>query len=357
MTPRRRPQGPPKDFPDCLYQPRGEPERLKNMTISQLHNLPTELIFIVIEHLAHLEVQSFRLACSKFWHTVPHSTNMGSHEAKERFKQSLRDDKTTAKTEAKERALIASCRRERESRWTIEGLSVSTNFYCSYCRLDHLSTAFSPTELSKPPEERLCKGAEPTTRVRLCAHFTFSHAELAAAAEIYRPTLCRHPSHLYGAFWSTREPAWFHPPQIHKWVMFQHIGVLKLAQGEDLTKNTLRAALTALGRPAIFCAHMSACGEWVDTKPCAVRTWRSVFLFDVRCEQEDCWTLCRLYRWEGDVVMQVWRKLAAKCEFTLGVNGPKNIRNCEGKATEAVWLAQTSLGPRVPGGAEVEILG
>lgn len=71
---------------------------------------------------------------------------------------------------------------------------VRRQFFCSGCQIQHPRSAFSPPELAKLPEKRLCKGLE--GKLRLCEHISFSFQDLHSLLTKIDDKQCPHSEFL-----------------------------------------------------------------------------------------------------------------------------------------------------------------
>ena len=241
---------------------------LYNHKFSRLYNLPREVLLQIMHHLKHDTVGFFMLRCAsrlfchmasleefqpegppegsyrfRLWcryckapHDRPceylspdHGRDLGMHtlsldylQRRERAlirhlleKDRLCDRCRAEKLHEKERFTWGSCKFW-EDRW--EGKR------CSGCKQEHSGKLFSPTELNKDDETRVCIGRE--GYVRVCSHLTLTWAEVERGVLSIRQMMqrkremnqaitfrcielarCRHQSHANdGCRWVQRGP-------------------------------------------------------------------------------------------------------------------------------------------------------
>ncbi|KAF2733882.1 hypothetical protein EJ04DRAFT_553080 [Polyplosphaeria fusca] len=124
-----------------------------NITSSQLHSLPGELILDIGDILTADAVLAMRLVCRDFYFIL-RPPLIADYEARESFKAGLKRDAFSW-----------------YPRYTqLKGLQDLV--ICAACRTLHAKSRFTSKSLSRAPEERTCIGAE--QRLRLCNHRTLS---------------------------------------------------------------------------------------------------------------------------------------------------------------------------------------
>ncbi|OCK85699.1 hypothetical protein K432DRAFT_12965 [Lepidopterella palustris CBS 459.81] len=144
----------PPSLPDTQSE-----EYANNLQNSRLYQLPVELLLIVSKFILPEDILALRAAARDF-HRILNAPISLTSAQKESYKCALRRDDYNHQ-----------CLLDRERKLPDPTLAV-----CSNCRELHPRPKFSSTQLSGPPETRLCKGAEGV--VELCPHVSLTLSEI-----------------------------------------------------------------------------------------------------------------------------------------------------------------------------------
>jgi hypothetical protein len=146
--------------PSHKYGPVDTPEYKHNHEHSLFHQLPADLMPQMIDEISkHADALfALRLVCRDF-HTLFQAPFIIGPDERESFKAGLRRDDA-----------IWYPRYER-----LKGLDNLPKAICSACRVQHPKSQFSPEELAKDPECRICVGAQNSFRLATDCDITFNN--------------------------------------------------------------------------------------------------------------------------------------------------------------------------------------
>ena len=138
-----------------------ETESTSNPRSPTILDLPNELILDIADYLSDLTAFLLRLTCLKFYTVLRDRTLPNQLEDSTRvlLQRMIHRD-----------SFHRGCHLERERK-----LQASVSM-CSACIRSHLRAAFTPEEMAKPPEVRVCRLT--TGTVQLCSHKSIAFHEL-----------------------------------------------------------------------------------------------------------------------------------------------------------------------------------